>query len=250
MASALAWDDLARSASMASSRRSWRSASIREVWNAPDVFQRSGRQEADDEEELKWAAIERLPTYDRMRKGMLKQVLSNGRIVQNEVDVSHLGAQDKRQLMESILKVVEDDNERFLTRLRDRTDRSASSFSFSPLSNASLAIEEKHGGKNFQSNEKHFVFQKVCSMIYLSVWRLCLIVEFYGYRVGIEIPKIEVRFQNFSIEGDGYVGTRALPTLLNSTLNAVEVSSFFCFFICFPFLLIRVEIFFRVEKKV
>ncbi|RVX20020.1 Pleiotropic drug resistance protein 2 [Vitis vinifera] len=163
MASALAGDDLARSASMASSRRSWRSASIREVWNAPDVFQRSGRQEADDEEELKWAAIERLPTYDRMRKGMLKQVLSNGRIVQNEVDVSHLGAQDKRQLMESILKVVEDDNERFLTRLRDRTDR-----------------------------------------------------------VGIEIPKIEVRFQNFSIEGDGYVGTRALPTLLNSTLNAVE----------------------------
>ncbi|RVW54373.1 Pleiotropic drug resistance protein 2 [Vitis vinifera] len=163
MASALAGDDLARSASMASSRRSWRSASIREVWNAPDVFQRSGRQEADDEEELKWAAIERLPTYDRMRKGMLKQVLSNGRIVQNEVDVSHLGAQDKRQLMESILKVVEDDNERFLTRLRDRTDR-----------------------------------------------------------VGIEIPKIEVRFQKFSIEGDGYVGTRALPTLLNSTLNAVE----------------------------
>ncbi|RVX20123.1 Pleiotropic drug resistance protein 2 [Vitis vinifera] len=163
MAAALAGDDLSRSGSSASSSRSWRSASIREVWNAPDVFQRSSRQVADDEEELKWAAIERLPTYDRMRKGMLKQVMSDGRIVQNEVDVSHLGAQDKRQLMESILKVVEDDNERFLTSLRDRIDR-----------------------------------------------------------VGIEIPKIEVRFQNLSIEGDGYVGTRALPTLLNSTLNAVE----------------------------
>jgi hypothetical protein len=42
-------------------------------------------------------------------------------------------------------------------------------------------------------------------------------------RVGIEIPKIEVRFQKLSVEGDAYVGTRALPTLLNSTLNAVEV---------------------------
>ena len=74
-----------------------------------------------------------------------------------------------------------------------------------------------------------------------------LTAEFYGNRVGIEIPKIEVRFQNLSIEGDGYVGTRALPTLLNSTLNAVEV---FSFFICCPFLLIRVEIFFLVENKV
>ncbi|GFZ17803.1 pleiotropic drug resistance 6 [Actinidia rufa] len=118
---------------------------------------------ADDEEELKWAAIERLPTYDRVRKGMLQQVMSNGRVVRNEMDVTNLGAQDKKQLLESILKVVEDDNDKFLRRLRDRTDR-----------------------------------------------------------VGIEIPKIEVRFQNLSIEGDSYVGTRALPTLLNTTLNALE----------------------------
>lgn len=42
--------------------------------------------------------------------------------------------------------------------------------------------------------------------------------------MGIEIPKIEVRFENLSIEGDAYVGTRALPTLLNTSLNAIEVS--------------------------
>ncbi|KAL6967069.1 Pleiotropic drug resistance protein 2 [Sarracenia purpurea var. burkii] len=156
-------DDLARTTS---SRRSWRSASIREVWQGPpDVFTRNStrRQEVDEEEELKWAAIERLPTYDRVRKGMLQQAMSNGRMVRNEVDVANLGEQDKRQLMESILKVVEEDNEKFLRRLRARTDR-----------------------------------------------------------VGIEIPKIEVRFQNLSIEGDAYVGTRALPTLLNATLNTIE----------------------------
>ena len=34
-----------------------------------------------------------------------------------------------------------------------------------------------------------------------------------------------------SVEGDVYVGSRALPTLLNVTLNTIEVFLFFCF--CF-----------------
>ncbi|KAM4108793.1 hypothetical protein ACB094_03G072200 [Castanea mollissima] len=71
--------------------------------------------------------------------------------------------QDKKLLMESFLKVAEEDNEKFLRRLRDRTDR-----------------------------------------------------------VGIEIPKIEVRYEHVSVEGDVYVGSRALPTLLNVTLNTIE----------------------------
>ncbi|OMO57673.1 reverse transcriptase [Corchorus capsularis] len=171
MAAALAAEDLSRQASMSSrrsmsSKMSWRASSVREMFNAPDVFQRSSRQpEFNDEEELRWAAIERLPTYDRLRKGMLTQVTSTGNVMRDEVDVTNLGPQAKKQLMDSILKVVEEDNERFLTRLRNRIDR-----------------------------------------------------------VGIEVPKIEVRFQNLSVEGDAFVGTRALPTLINSTLNAVEAT--------------------------
>lgn len=132
MATALAGDDLSRTLSGRSlsrkssfaspSRKGWASASIREAWNSPaDVFSKSGREE--DEEELKWAAIERLPTYDRVRKTMLKQVLDNGRVGYQEVDVADLGMQDKKNLLESILKVVEEDNEQFLLRLRERTDR-------------------------------------------------------------------------------------------------------------------------------
>ncbi|KAK6926633.1 ABC-2 type transporter [Dillenia turbinata] len=123
-------DDLARSISLSrssSGSRSWRQASsFREIWNSqPDVFSRSRRMTAeDDEEELKWAAIERLPTYDRLRKGMLTQVMSNGRIERNEVDVTNLRSQDKKLLMENILKVVEEDNEKFLLRLRNRIDSS------------------------------------------------------------------------------------------------------------------------------
>lgn len=41
--------------------------------------------------------------------------------------------------------------------------------------------------------------------------------------MGIEIPKIELRFEHLWVEGDVYAGSRALPTLLNATLNAVEV---------------------------
>ncbi|KAM1175707.1 hypothetical protein ACFX19_028669 [Malus domestica] len=146
------------------SRRSWASTSFREVWsNQGDVFHRSGRADQEDEEELKWAAIERLPTIDRLRRGMLKHVLDNGNVGYEEIDVTNLGRLDKKKIMENILKIAEQDNEKFLQRLRDRTNR-----------------------------------------------------------VGIEIPKVEVRFEHLSVEGDAYVGTRALPTLLNSSMNAIE----------------------------
>ena len=54
---------------------------------------------------------------------MLKQVLDNGRIGYEEIDVTNLGVQDKKHLIESLLKVAEEDNEKLLRRIRDRTDR-------------------------------------------------------------------------------------------------------------------------------
>ena len=60
------------------------------------------------------------------------------------------------------------------------------------------------------------------------------IFEFvFNGRVGIEIPKIEVRYDHVSVEGDVYVGSRALPTLLNVTLNTIEVFLFLFFCFCF-----------------
>ncbi|KAJ0490400.1 putative ABC-type sulfate transporter [Helianthus annuus] len=41
-------------------------------------------------------------------------------------------------------------------------------------------------------------------------------------RVGIETPKIEVRYENLLVEGDAYIGDRALPTLYNATINSIE----------------------------
>ena len=95
----------------------WRSNS--NVWrnSASDVFSRSSREE-DDEEALKWAALERLPTYSRLRKGLL----TTSRGEASEIDVSHLGLQEKKRLLERLVKVAEEDNESFLRKLRQRID--------------------------------------------------------------------------------------------------------------------------------
>ncbi|KAK7268421.1 hypothetical protein RIF29_21119 [Crotalaria pallida] len=143
------------------SRRSWNNSSGQVH---VDVFERSrSRRREDDEEELKWAAIERLPTFERLRKVLVKQVIESGRFNYEEVDISKLGVMEKKKLLDGLLRIVEEDNERFLSRIRQRIDR-----------------------------------------------------------VGIEIPKVEVRFEHLFVEGDAYHGTRALPTLVNSTMNAIE----------------------------
>ncbi|KAL1822525.1 hypothetical protein ACET3Z_009303 [Daucus carota] len=148
---------------LASSHRSSLSGSFREMWQPqPDVFSQSSRR-MDDEEELRWAATERLPTLERLTKGVMKQVPDDGKVVSREIDVTRIQYSARKHLMNSILKVVEEDNEKFLRRLRQRMDR-----------------------------------------------------------VGLETPKIEVQFDNLSVEGEVHIGSRALPTLLNSTLNAIE----------------------------
>ncbi|CAL9134814.1 unnamed protein product [Musa textilis] len=91
------------------------------IWKRDDnVFSRSSRDE-DDEEALKWAALEKLPTFDRVRRGILA-LAEDGRQLQ-EVDVQRLGFQERKTLMERLVRVAEEDNERFLLKLKDRIDR-------------------------------------------------------------------------------------------------------------------------------
>lgn len=46
--------------------------------------------------------------------------------------------------------------------------------------------------------------------------------------MGIPIPTVEVRFENIEIEAKCHVGTRALPTLLNSARNIAESTLGLC----------------------
>ncbi|KAM4100329.1 hypothetical protein ACB094_05G060000 [Castanea mollissima] len=86
--------------------------------NAVEVFSRSSREE-DDEEALKWAALEKLPTYDRLKKG----ILTTSRGEASEINIKNLGQQERKKLIERLVKVAEEDNEKFLLKLRNRIDR-------------------------------------------------------------------------------------------------------------------------------
>ncbi|GAB4842031.1 transcription factor [Ancistrocladus abbreviatus] len=90
------------------------------VWrnNTIEAFSRSTRDE-DDEEALKWAALEKLPTYDRLRKGILTGSHGMG----NEINIHDLGFQERRKLIDKLINVTEEDNEKFLWKLRNRLDR-------------------------------------------------------------------------------------------------------------------------------
>ncbi|KAK7839281.1 abc transporter g family member 40 [Quercus suber] len=87
--------------------------------NDMEVFTRSFREEEDDEEALKWAALERLPTYSRMRKGMLTSAEGQAR----EIDIKSLGILERKALLDRLVKIAEEDNEKFLLKLKDRIDR-------------------------------------------------------------------------------------------------------------------------------
>lgn len=75
----------------------------------------------DDEEALRWAALEKLPTFDRLRKGILTASINGGAFT--EVDVDHLGFDERRKLIQRLINVAEVDNEKFLLKLRNRIDR-------------------------------------------------------------------------------------------------------------------------------
>ncbi|KAL5127602.1 Pleiotropic drug resistance protein 1 [Glycine soja] len=94
-------------------------ASGSNIWrnNNMDVFSTSERE--DDEDALKWAAIERLPTYLRIQRSILNNEDGKGR----EVDIKQLGLTERKILLERLVKIAEEDNERFLLKLRERMDR-------------------------------------------------------------------------------------------------------------------------------
>ncbi|GAB2293476.1 transcription factor [Dionaea muscipula] len=125
----------------------------------------------DDEEALLWAALEKLPTYTRVRKSVLQCELdhagNNDKGDHDDepriVDVMDLKPQDKERFIDRNFRVLDEDNTSFLAKLRDRL-----------------------------------------------------------HRVGVQQATVEVRFEDLEVEAECYVGTRALPTLVNTSRNILE----------------------------
>lgn len=97
-----------------------------------DVFSSSTTRRSvradEDEEALRWAALEKLPTYDRMRKTVLKSFMENPnrgsvKVIHKEVDVRKLDVGERQDFIDRFFRVAEEDNERFLIKLRNRIDK-------------------------------------------------------------------------------------------------------------------------------
>ncbi|XP_020550291.1 pleiotropic drug resistance protein 1-like isoform X1 [Sesamum indicum] len=123
-----------------------------------EAFSRSSR-EADDEEALKWAALEKLPTNLRIRRGIFTEEEGKTR----EIDIKNLGLVERKNLVERLLRIAEEGNEKFLLKLKERIQR-----------------------------------------------------------VGLDFPTIEVRYEHLNVDAEAYVGSRALPTVFNFTVNILE----------------------------
>ncbi|XP_057725148.1 pleiotropic drug resistance protein 1-like isoform X2 [Arachis stenosperma] len=97
-------------------------ASSSSIWrnSAKDtIFSKSSHEVVDDDEALKWAALEKLPTYNRLKRGLL--TASNGEV--SEIDVTHIGTLERKKVLQRLVGAAEEDNEKFLLKLRERIDR-------------------------------------------------------------------------------------------------------------------------------
>ncbi|KAK6268105.1 hypothetical protein QUC31_012265 [Theobroma cacao] len=105
------------------SRSSW---SMEDVFSGSKHSRRSSRVD-DDEEALKWAAIEKLPTYDRLRTSIMQSFVDHeivgNKVEHRAVDVTKLDMDDRQKFIDMLFKVAEEDNERFLKKFRNRIDK-------------------------------------------------------------------------------------------------------------------------------
>ncbi|XP_071711095.1 ABC transporter G family member 36-like [Rutidosis leptorrhynchoides] len=115
------------------STASWRIEDVFTAGSGGSYNRRSSRRSEEDEEALRWAAIEKLPTYDRLRTTILKSYMNDddenrrsynkNNAVHKEIDVTKLDVNDRQQFIDRIFKVAEEDNEKFLMKFRNRIDK-------------------------------------------------------------------------------------------------------------------------------
>lgn len=88
-----------------------------EMESSKDAFR--GAEREDDEYALRWEAIERLPTYSRMRRSLLVDAQGKS----SEVDIKKLSLTERKVLLERLVKIAQEDNDKFLFKLKERINR-------------------------------------------------------------------------------------------------------------------------------
>ncbi|KAJ6940744.1 hypothetical protein NC651_006771 [Populus alba x Populus x berolinensis] len=139
-----------------------------------DATSLSSLEENEDEMELQWAAIERLPTFRRLRLSLFdRKEGGEGEDGRRVVDVTKLEALERHVFVEKLIKKIEEDNCRLLSKFKERIEK-----------------------------------------------------------VGLELPTVEVRYRNLSVEVEyEVVHGKPLPSLWNTLKTGFGASIFNSFFL-------------------
>ena len=174
---------------------------------------------AEDEGELRWAAIERLPSVKRMNMAFVKRSASSSS--GNEpIDVRNLDRFKRELVVKNAYATNEQDNYRLLSAIKERLDKyernhCAFSFCFFVL---------KSSMWDLRSWRVEILDRRKSYICFLFNHYINSVIFFHHIkRVGLVMPKIEVRYENLKIVANIHTGSRALPTLLNSTRDVIEV---------------------------
>jgi hypothetical protein len=80
-----------------------------------------------DQDALQWAAIERLPTFERLRSSLFDKDHDDADGTDNKgkqvIDVSKLGDVERHVFIEKLIKHIEHDNLLLLQKIRNRIDK-------------------------------------------------------------------------------------------------------------------------------
>lgn len=91
------------------------------MWNSTEnAFSRSSslKDEVEEEEELRWVALQRLPTYSRIRRGIFRDDIGEHK----EISIGNLEASEQRILLDRLVNSVDHDPQLFFARVRKRFD--------------------------------------------------------------------------------------------------------------------------------
>jgi hypothetical protein len=86
----------------------------------------AAKDDPDAQYAVQWAAIERLPTFERLKSSLFdkdddeNELDGEGKQV---VDVTKLGAMEKHLFIDKLIKHIENDNLRLLRKIRNRIDK-------------------------------------------------------------------------------------------------------------------------------
>ncbi|KAM7256085.1 hypothetical protein ACFE04_011826 [Oxalis oulophora] len=138
--------------------------------NAENVFARteSFKEGGEDEEALRWAALQRLPTYARVRRGIFKDLV--GEI--KEIDVRELESQQHKLILQRLVNAVDDDPQRFFNRMRSRFDAVDLQFPKIEVRFQNMIVESfVHVGSRALPTIPNFIFNMAEVRTYLAMDR-------------------------------------------------------------------------------